>query len=122
MELAGGLLVIAMSILHIVYGEKQPFANLRKTTDDSILIGSVRVMSAQGGFLLLAVGLVHVLSFLGAITLSGIALYFPVGIMCINLLTFLLVAILKHRELPSISVFQLVIFTVIIVLQLLSIS
>ncbi len=121
MELAAGILIVIMSILHIVYGEKQPVADLSKATDDPILIGSVRVMSLQGGFLLLAVGLIHILNFLNVITLSGIAVYFPVGIICINLLTFLLVAIWKHRELFSIIVFQLVVFAVIIVLQILSI-
>ena len=121
MELAAGILLIALSILHIVYGEKQPIATLSKATDDPILIGSVRVMSLQGGVLLFFVGLIQILNFLELITLSGIAIYFPVGIVCINLLTFLITAALKHKELLSISVFQLVIFSVIIVLQLLSI-
>ena len=122
MDLAAGILVIVMSILHIVYREKQPIVTLSTATDDTILIGSVRVMSLQGGFLLLSVGLIHILNFLNVITLSGIAVYFPVGVICINLLTFLLVAILKHRELFSIIAFQLVVFAVIIVLQILSIS
>ena len=64
MELAAGILVIVMGILHIGYGEKQPIAVLSKATDDSILIGSVRVMSLQGGVLLLSVGSIHVLNFL----------------------------------------------------------
>jgi len=122
MELAAGLLVIILSILHTLYGEKQPVANLSKLTNDSILIGSVRVMSLQGGVLLFAVGVIHILSFLNVIALSGVAAYFPLGVICINLLTFLLVAIFKHRQLLSITAFQLVVFTIIIVLQILSIS
>jgi hypothetical protein len=54
--------------------------------------------------------------------LSGIAVYFPVGVVGINLLTFLLVALLKHRSLFSIIAFQMVVFTIIIIQQILSIS
>ena len=102
MELAAGILIVVISILHVVYGEKQPVANLGKLTDDSILIGSVRVMSLQGGILLFAVGLIQILNFLNVITLLGIARYFPLGIICINLLAFLGVAIFKHQKLFSI--------------------
>jgi len=117
MELAAGLLIIIISILHIVYGEKQSIAALSKLTDDSILIGSVRVMSLQGGILLFCVGMIHILSFLNVITLTGVALFFPLGIVSINLLTFLMVALLKHRKLFSIIVFQSIVFTIIIVRQ-----
>lgn len=120
MELAAGILVIIISVLHIVYGEKQPVADLSKLTDDSILIGSVRVMSIQGGVLLFAVGVIHILNFLKVITLTGVGAYFPLGIICINLLTFLLVAAVRHRKLFSIIAFQLVVFTVIIILQVLA--
>ena len=119
MELAAGILIIIISIIHVIYGEKQQISVLNKITDDSILIGSFRVMSFQGGFLLFAVGLIQVLNFLNIITLSGIAIYFPVGIICINILTFLLIAIIKHKKLFSIIAFQLVIFTIIITLQIL---
>ena len=121
MELAAGILIIIISIIHVIYGEKQQISVLNKITDDSILIGSFRVMSFQGGFLLFAVGLIQVLNFLNIITLSGIAIYFPVGIICINILTFLLIAIIKHKKLFSIIAFQLVIFTIIITLQILAI-
>lgn len=122
MELAVGILVIIISVLHIIYGERQPISSLSKLTDDSILIGSVRVMSLQGGVLLFAVGIIHVLNYLNVIGLSGIAVYFPVGVVGINLLTFLLVALLKHRSLFSIIAFQMVVFTIIIILQILSIT
>ena len=122
MELAAGILVIIISVLHIIYGERQPIASLSKLTDDSILIGSVRVMSLQGGVLLFAVGIIHVLNYLNVIGLSGIAVYFPVGVVGINLLIFLLVALLKHRSLFSIISFQMIVFTIIIILQILSIT
>ena len=122
MELAAGILIIIMSGLHIFYGEKNPVREMKKLTEDSILIGSVRVMSLQGGVLLFAVGLVHLLSFFHAITLSGVAAYFPVGIISMNLLTFLLVAVFRHRKLFSVIAFQLVIFTVIIFLQIMVIQ
>lgn len=121
MELAAGILIIIISIIHVIYGEKQQISVLSKITDDSKLIGSFRVMSFQGGFLLFAVGLIQILNFLKIITLLGIAIYFPVGIICINILTFLLIAILKHKKLFSIIAFQLVIFTIIITLQILAI-
>jgi hypothetical protein len=56
------------------------------------------------------------------IGLSGIAVYFPVGVVGINLLKFLLVALLKHRSLFSIISFQMIVFTIIIILQILSIT
>ncbi|GEM_PF-3056121 len=122
MELAAGILVIVISFLHVFFGEKQPIKALSRSTDDSILVGSVRVMSLQGGVLLFAVGAIHLLSFMDIISLTGIAVYFPVGIICLNLLTFLLVAGIKHRELFSIVAFQLVAFTIILVLQVLAIK
>ena len=122
MELAAGTLILIISILHIVYGEKQPVDELCKLTDNSILIGSVRVMSLQGGVLLFAVGLVHILNFFKIITLTGVGVYFPLGIICLNLLTFLLVATFKHRELFTVIAFQLVVFTIIIFLQIMAIT
>ena len=121
MELAAGLLIIVMSILHIIYGEKNPIAALSTLTDNSILIGSFRVMSLQGGLLLLAVGLIHILQFFNIITLVGIAVFFPLGLICINLIAFLLIALFKHKDLFSIITFQLAAFTVIIILQILSV-
>jgi hypothetical protein len=78
-------------------------------------------MSLQGGVLLFMVGVVHILSFLKIITLGGVAAYFPLGIICLNLVVFLLVATFKHRKLFSVIAFQLVVFTIIIILQILSI-
>ena len=121
MELAAGLLIIVMSILHIIYGEKNPIAALSTLTDNSILIGSFRVMSLQGGLLLLVVGLIHILQFFNIITLVGIAVFFPLGLICINLIAFLLIALFKHKDLFSIITFQLAAFTVIIILQILSV-
>ena len=121
MELAAGLLIIVMSILHIIYGEKNPIAALSTLTDNTILIGSFRVMSLQGGLLLLAVGLIHILQFFNIITLVGIAVFFPLGLICINLIAFLLIALFKHKDLFSIITFQLAAFTVIIILQILSV-
>ena len=122
MELTAGLLIIIISILHIFYGERQPVRQLMGLTDDEVLIGSVRVMSFQGGVLLFAVGIIHLLNYFNLIALSGIAAYFPLGIICINLFTFLGVAIFKHQKLFSVIAFQLLVFTAIIVLQILSLG
>lgn len=121
MELAAGILIVFMSVLHIIYGEKNLIRDVKKLTGDSILIGSVRVMSLQGGVLLFAVGLIHILSFLRVITLSGAAVYFPVSIIAINLLAFLLVAVFWHRKLFSVIAFQLAIFSLVIFFQILAI-
>jgi len=117
MELAAGLLIIFVGVVHIIYGEKQPLAALGLLTSDQTLIGSVRVMSLQGGVLLLTVGGVHMLSFFGLIALTGFASWIPLGIICLNLLTFLVTALVKHRELFAISAVQMLLFTAIITLQ-----
>ncbi|NQV15200.1 hypothetical protein HQ531_07060 [bacterium] len=122
MELAAGLLIIIMGILHIIYSEKQQVPELQKVTQNSNILGSLRVMSLQGGLLLLAVGSVHVLSYFNIIILNGIAAYFPLGLICINLLAFLLIAVFRHRELFSIVALQLLAFTIIIILQVMSIK
>ncbi|MBN2083452.1 hypothetical protein JW859_14750 [bacterium] len=117
MELAAGLLIIFVGVVHIVYGERQPLAALGLLTSDQTLIGSVRVMSLQGGILLLAVGAVHLLSFFDLIALTGFTAWIPLGIICLNLLTFLITALVKHRELLAISGVQLLLFAAIIALQ-----
>ena len=99
MELAAGLLIIIVGIVHIVYGEKQPLTALGLLTSDQTLIGSVRVMSLQGGIVLLAIGSAHLLSFFGLIALTGFAAWIPLGLICLNLLTFIVTALIKHREL-----------------------
>ena len=120
MEFVAGLLLVFISILHIIYGEKKPVADVSRLTKDSILIGSIRVMSLQGGMLLFSVGLIHILSFLKIVTLSGIAAFFPVGIVGLNLATFLLVTLVKHKKLISVAAFQLVLFSAILVLQVIT--
>lgn len=120
MGVVAGVLLVLLSIAHNVYGERKQVPDMKTITDDEIVIGSLRVMVFQGGLLLLAVGIIQILSAIGAIELVGIARYFPVGIIVLNLSTFLLIALLVHRELLKITVPQLLIFSVIIVLQLLS--
>ena len=120
MGIIAGVLLVLLSIAHNVYGEKKQIPDLKALTEDSIIIGSSRVMIFQGGLLLLAVGIVQILASTGTIELTGIARFFPVGIILLNLCTFLFMAIVVHRELLKITIPQLVIFAVIIALQLLS--
>ena len=122
MGISAGILIILLSFAHIIYGEKKQIAALKNVTDNKILIGSFRVMSYQGGLLLFAVGIIQVSSSAGLITLSGLAVYFPLFIIILNLVTFLFVALSKHSELLSISIPQLIIFSIIITLQILSIK
>ncbi len=121
MGLIAGILLVLISIAHIVYGEKKQIPDLKKLTQDFIMIGSLRVMIIQGGLLLFAVGIIQILASIGTIELLDVARYFPVGIVLLNFLTFQFIAIFIHRELLKITIPQTVVFILIIVLQLLSI-
>lgn len=118
MELVVGIILIFMSIVHVLYGERKQVDVLKKATSDSILIGSFRVMSLQGGVLLFAMGIVYILSYIGAITLTGIAAYFPLGIVSLNILSLLIVSVTTHRELFKATVPQLIIFAIIVAMQI----
>lgn len=120
MGIIAGILLVLLSIAHNIYGEKKQIPELKELTNDSIKIGSLRVMIFQGGLLLFAVGVIQILVATNLIELIGIARYFPVGIVALNFFTFLTVAIVVHRELLKITVPQLVIFALIISLQLLA--
>ena len=122
MELALGLMLIFMSIVHVIYGEKKQVEVLKKSTSDSVLIGSFRVMSLQGGILLFAVGVIYILSFIGVLPLTGTAAYFPVSIILLNIFSLLIVAITKHKDLLKATVPQFIIFAIIVTLQILAIK
>lgn len=121
MGTVAGIIIILISIAHNIYGEKKQIPELKKITNDSIMIGSLRIMIFQGGILLLAVGIIQVLASANFIQLTGISVYFPVGIVLINFITSLIIAGFVHREVFKITIPQFVIFSVVIVLQFLSI-
>jgi hypothetical protein len=121
MGIAAGILIIIISIAHNIYGEKKQIPALKNITDDAIMIGSLRIMIFQGGILLLAVGIIQVLISSNYMQLTGVSVYFPVGIVLINFITSLVIAGVFHREIFKITIPQFVIFAVVIVLQLLSI-
>ncbi len=120
MGIIAGILLVLLSIAHNVYGEKKQIPDLKKITDDPVIVGSLRVMIFQGGILLLAVGIVQILASTGAIELVGVARYFPVGIVLLDFGTFLAITLLIHRDLLKITLPQIVIFILIIALQLLA--
>ena len=120
MGITAGILLILISIAHNIYGEKIQIPALKRHTEDSIQIGSQRIMIFQGGLLLLAVGIIQVLVSMDLIILTGVARYFLVGIVLINFLTALLMTLFFHQEILKITVPQYVLFIVIISLQLLS--
>lgn len=119
LELVVGCILIILSIVHIWSGEKNQVSSLKKVTEDSILVGSFRVMSVQGGVILFTLGLLHLLNVLGWIVLSGIAVYFPLLIILINVVSFVVVGVFVHSELFKIVVPQLLIFSVLIILEIL---
>ena len=121
MGLAAGILLVLISISHIIYGEKKQLPPLKQLTSDSVMIGSLRVMVFQGGLLLLVVGIFQILTSVGTVELTGVARYFPVGIVSLNFCTALLIAVFAHRQVLSVTVPQFVVFALIITLQLLSI-
>ncbi|MBI1277274.1 MAG: hypothetical protein GC179_04010 [Anaerolineaceae bacterium] len=122
MGLIAGILLVLLSFAHNIYGERKQIHDLKALTNDPIMIGSLRVMIFQGGVLLLAVGIIQILIGLGAIELVGIARFFPVGIVLLDFVTFLAVTALFHRELFRITIPQIILFVLIIVLLLVSIS
>lgn len=120
MGVLAGVLLLLLSIVHNFYGERKQVPDMKVMTTDGIIIGSLRVMIFQGGMLLFAVGVIQILTAVNLVELIGIARYFPIGIIVLNLSTFLIVALFIHRELLKITIPQLVIFAIIIVLQLIS--
>lgn len=122
MGIAAGTLIILISVAHNIYGEKKQILQLKQITDDPVIIGSLRIMIFQGGILLFAVGIIQLLVSAGMIQLTGISAYFPLGIVLINFLTSLMIAIFVHREVFQITIPQFLIFSIIIVLQLLALS
>lgn len=121
MKLIVGSLLIVMSIVHVIYGEKMQVDEIKKLHASNILMGSFRVMSLQGGMLLFAVGIVEILTFYNLIVLSGVAAYIPLGILCLNVVSLLTVSLIKHPELIKATIPQLLIFLIIIILELLSV-
>jgi hypothetical protein len=120
MGLAAGIIIILISIAHNIYGEKKQVPELKKLTNNSTMIGSLRIMIFQGGILLFAVGIIQVLVSADIIQLPGISAYFPVGIVSINFITSLLIAGFIHREVFKVTIPQFVVFSIIILMQFLS--
>ncbi len=120
MGVVAGVLIVLLSIAHIVYGEKKQIPDLKKLTNDPVMLGSLRVMIIQGGLLLLAVGIYQILASTGSIEVVGVARYIPVGIILLNFCTFLFIAVFMHRELLRITIPQIILFILIIGLLLLS--
>lgn len=121
MKLVAGVMLIFMSIVHVIYGEKMQVSFLKQLGVNNILIGSYRVMSLQGSILLFAVGVVEIMVFSGLIVLAGFAIFIPLGIICLNVLSVFIVAIVKHHELIKATIPQFLIFAIIISIQVLSI-
>ena len=120
MGIAAGILLVLISIAHFIYGEKKQIPPLKQLTNDSIIIGSSRVMIFQGGLLLLAVGIFQILASVNTIELTGATRYIPVGIVLLNFFTALLISVFAHREVLKATIPQFTIFIIIISLQFVS--
>jgi len=120
MGIVAGVIIIVISIAHTIYGEKKQIPELKKISNDSIMIGSLRIMIFQGGILLFAVGIIQVLVSADIIQLPGISAYFPVGVVLINFITSLIIAVFIHREVFKVTIPQFVVFSLIILMQFLA--
>ena len=120
MGITAGILLVVIGIVHNIFGEKKQIPDLKKLTKDSIIIGSQRIMIFQGGILMLAVGIIQILISVNFIVLTGVARYFPVGVVAINFCTALIITIFAHKEVLKITVPQYIIFIIIMSLQLFS--
>ncbi|QST00334.1 hypothetical protein IMZ31_01665 [Pontibacillus sp. ALD_SL1] len=121
MKLVVGVILIMMSMVHVIYGEKMQVDELKTLKASPLLIGSFRVMSLQGGMILLAVGVVEVLTFYNLVVLTGVAAFIPLGILCLNVLSVFIVSFIKHQELIKAVIPQLLIFLTIIIIELLTV-
>lgn len=121
MKLVIGIMLIFMSIVHVIYGEKMQVNELKKIETNNILIASYMVMSLQGGLLLFAVGVVEIMVYAGLIVLTGFAIFIPLGIICLNVISVFIVAIGKHQELFKVTIPQFLIFAIIIIFQVLTV-
>ena len=120
MGIAAGVLLVIISIAHNIYGEKKQIPALKDITTDSIMLGSQRIMIFQGGVLLFVVGVIQILVSIDTIVLTGVARYFPVGVVFINFCTALIITIFAHKEVLKITIPQYIIFVIIMCLQLFS--
>jgi len=120
MGLIAGVLLVLISIAHNIYGGKKQIPALKELTEDSIIIGSQRIMIFQGGVLLLCVGIIQILTSVNLIELTGLGRFFPVGVVLLNFCTALFITLLGHKEILKITIPQFIIFIIIIGLQLLS--
>lgn len=121
MGITAGILLVLISIAHNIYGEKKQIPDLKEVTRDSIIIGSQRIMIFQGGVLLFAVGIIQILISVNMIELNGLARYFPVGIVFLNVFVALVISVFVHKSLLKSIIPQFIVFFVIIALQLFSI-
>jgi hypothetical protein len=121
LKLVIGIMLIFISIVHVIYGEKMQVNELKKIEVNNILIASYRVLSLQGGLLLFAVGVVEILVYARLIVFTGFAIFIPLGIICLNVISVFIVAIGKHQELFKVTIPQFLIFAIIIILQVWSV-
>lgn len=120
MDSIAGILLLILSLAHVVYGERKLLPDLASKLKDPFLVGSMRVMSMQGGVLLLLIAMLQ-LSVAGeVITLSGRAQFIPVVLVVANVLTFLVVTLIKHPILLRYTIPQMGLFGLVILLMLLS--
>lgn len=122
MGTAAGIIILLISIAHSVYGEKKQSPDLRNVTDDSITLGSARIMIHQGGVILFFAGLLQLLNAQEIWVLEGVARYIPLALVSLNVLVSFGIALGLHREIFKITVPQFIVFALIMALQVLSLG
>ncbi|MDT8448090.1 MAG: hypothetical protein RRB13_14455 [bacterium] len=102
---------------HIGYGETLLVEQITATGAGESLVGSLRVMSLQGGLMLWLAAGMHLNAALGRCKLVGALGRIPIAIMGFQLLGFLVIASLAHPALFGIAAPQLGFFALLMGLQ-----
>lgn len=118
MAILTGIAIFLLGIIHIVFGELSQIPELMKHLEDPVVIGSTRVMIYQGGMILLGVGVIQLLKGRKRISLLGVASFIPLGIIILNILTFLAVGLIFDFAVIKSALPQLIIFIIIIILMI----
>lgn len=121
MAILTGIAIFLLGIIHIVFGELSQIPELMKHLEDPVVIGSTRVMIYQGGMILLGVGVIQLLKGRKRISLLGVASFIPLGIIILNILTFLAVGLIFDFAVIKSALPQLIIFIIIIILMIIEI-
>ncbi|HOO73947.1 MAG TPA: hypothetical protein PLS66_01520 [Tepiditoga sp.] len=118
MEILSAFLFVLIGGIHIVFGEMVQMKILKDNTREEFLVASMRIMIYQGGILLIITGIVQMMNALEILTLSGLSAYIPLFVLLVNFVPFVFTALIKYRKIFIKSLFQVIYFIILIILQI----